>query len=163
MKPMFSILAALTLSSAAIAHEYSAGDLSIDHPMSFETSATAKVGGGYMTITNTGDTADALIGVKADFPRVMIHQTVEEDGIAKMNHVDRIDLPAGETVKLTPGGFHVMFMGLESPLIDGETFPATLIFETAGEVDVTFNIEARTTEAGDHSGHDHSGHGTKKE
>ncbi|MEL7280906.1 MAG: copper chaperone PCu(A)C [Pseudomonadota bacterium] len=162
MKPLFSILAALSLSTAAIAHEYSAGSLDIDHPMAFETAATAKVGGGYMTITNTGESADALIGVKADFPRVMIHQTVEEDGIAKMNHVDRIDIPAGESVELTPGGYHVMFMGLEAPLVDGEKFPATLIFENAGEVEVTFNVEARTTEAMDHSGHDHSGHGAEK-
>ncbi|MEL6118985.1 MAG: copper chaperone PCu(A)C [Pseudomonadota bacterium] len=156
MKYVFSTLAALAFSTAASAHEYSAGDLSIDHPMSFET--TAKAGVGYMTITNQGSTADALVGVTADFPRVMIHQTVEEDGIAKMKHVDRIEIPAGETVKLLPGGFHVMFMGLEEPLKDGETIPATLIFEQAGEVEVVFNVEARTSETKDHSGHDHSGH-----
>lgn len=163
MKPLFSIMAALSLSTAAIAHEYSAGELSIDHPMAFETAATAKVGGGYMTITNTGETADTLVGVKADFPRVMIHQTVEEDGIAKMKHVDGVEIPAGESVELTPGGYHVMFMGLDAPLVDGETFPATLIFENAGEVEVKFNIEARTTDTADHSGHDHSGHGEDKE
>ena len=156
MKYVFSTLAALAFSTAASAHEYSAGDLSIDHPMSFET--TAKAGVGYTTITNQGSTADALVGVTADFPRVMIHQTVEEDGIAKMKHVDRIEIPAGETVKLLPGGFHVMFMGLEEPLKDGETIPATLIFEQAGEVEVVFNVEARTSETKDHSGHDHSGH-----
>ena len=156
MKYVFSTLVALSLSTAAMAHDYHAGSLTIDHPISFET--TAKAGGGYMTITNEGDTADALIGVTADFPRVMIHQTVEEDGIAKMKHVDRIEIPSGETVKLSPGGFHVMFMGLEEPLVDGDEIPATLIFETAGEVEVIFNVEARTGEAKDHSGHDHSGH-----
>ncbi|MEM6589346.1 MAG: copper chaperone PCu(A)C [Pseudomonadota bacterium] len=153
MKLAFSILAALSLSTAAVAHEYKAGGLDIDHPMTFETGA--KVGGGYMTITNSGDTDDVLIEVKADFPRVEIHETVEEDGVAKMNHVGRIDIPAGETVKLKPGGLHVMFMGLEDPLAEGDKIPATLIFENAGEVEVTFNVEAHT---GDHSGHDHSGH-----
>ena len=72
-----------------------------------------------------------------------------------MNHVGRIEIPAGETVKLKPGGLHVMFMGLEDPLTEGENIPATLVFENAGEVEVTFNVEARD---GDHSGHDHSGH-----
>lgn len=158
MKYVTSIAVGLFLSSAAIAHEYTAGGLDIDHPMAFETAPTVKAGGGYMTITNTGESPDALIAVKADFPRVMIHQTVEEDGIAKMNHVDRIDIPAGETVKLTPGGFHVMFMGLEAPLEEGAKIPATLVFENAGEVDVTFNVEARTGDAMDHSDHDHSGH-----
>lgn len=162
MKTLLSIATALSLTTSALAHEYSAGGLDIDHPMAFETAATAKAGGGYMTITNTSEAGDALVGVKADFPRVMIHQTVEEDGIARMNHVDRIEIPAGETVELTPGGFHVMFMGLEAPLVDGETFPATLIFENAGEVEIVFNVEARTTDAMDHSGHDHSGHSKEK-
>lgn len=154
MKPLFSIMAALTLSTAAFAHEYSAGALNIDHPMSFET--TAKAGGGYMTITNTGESADVLVGVKADFPRVEIHESVEEDGVMKMNHVGRIEIPAGETVELKPGGYHVMFMGLSEPLEEGGTIPATLVFENAGEVEVTFNVEARGEH--DHSGHDHSGH-----
>lgn len=155
MKRMFSILAALSLSTAALAHEYKAGGLDIDHPMTFETGA--KVGGGYMTITNSGDSADTLIEVKADFPRVEIHETVEEDGVAKMNYVGRIDIPAGETVMLKPGGLHVMFMGLSEPLTEGDKIPATLVFENAGEVEVTFNVEARG-EGHDHSGHDHSGH-----
>lgn len=158
MRPLFSVLAVLSFSTASMAHDYSAGDLDIQHPMAFETAPSVKAGGGYMTITNTGDDDDALIGVKADFPRVMIHQTVEEDGIAKMNHVDRIDIPAGEAVELTPGGFHVMFMGLDAPLEAGAKIPATLIFENAGEVEVTFNVEPRGSEAKDHSGHDHSGH-----
>ena len=153
MKPLFSILAALSLSTAAIAHEYKAGGLDIDHPMAFETAATAKVGGGYMTITNSGDTADTLIEVKADFPRVEIHETVEEDGVAKMNHVGRIDIPAGETVMLKPGGLHVMFMGFSEPLVEGEKVSATLVFETAGELEVEFAIESRADFMDMHKGH----------
>ena len=95
MKPLFSILAALSLSTAAIAHEYSAGGLDIDHPMAFETAATAKVGGGYMTITNTGESADALNGVKADFPRVMIHLTKIRPTDRSIHHLEsRSVLPA---------------------------------------------------------------------
>jgi copper(I)-binding protein len=161
MKSALALVATLSLSTAALAHEYQAGALEIDHPMAFETAATAKAGGGYMTITNNGDTDDALVAVSADFPRVMIHQTVEEDGIAKMSHVDRVEIPAGETVKLAPGGYHVMFMGLDGPLVDGAKIPATLTFEKAGEVDVTFNVEPRTGDGHDHSGHDHSDHGDK--
>ena len=56
MKLAFSFLAALSLSTATMAHEYTAGGLDIAHPMTFETGA--KVGGGYMTITNTGDADD---------------------------------------------------------------------------------------------------------
>ncbi len=157
MKKLLPLLAAVTLPMAALSHEYKVGNLEVDHPMSFETAATAKAGGGYMTITNYGDSDDALISVSADFPRVMIHQSVEVDGIAKMNHVDQVTIPAGETVKLSPGGYHVMFMGLSAPLEEGAKIPATLVFQNAGELDVTFNVEARTTEAehGDHSDHNH--------
>ncbi|NRB04365.1 MAG: copper chaperone PCu(A)C [Rhodobacteraceae bacterium] len=155
---LLTLCAATCLAIPAAAHEYKIGDLVVDHPMAFETAKTAMAGGGYLIITNTGTTADSLIAVEADFPRVMIHTTEETDGIAKMRHVDRIEIPAGETVKLEPGGFHVMFMGLNGdPFEDGEQIPATLLFENAGALDIVFNVEPRK-DAHDHKDHDHSGH-----
>lgn len=147
-------LAALcTMAPGARAHDYTAGALVIAHPIAFATPRTAMAGGGFLTVTNTGDTPDRLIGVRADFPRVMLHTTEIKDGVASMMHVDGIEIPAGETVSLQPGGFHVMFMGLNGdPLEVGEKIPATLIFEHAGEVEVIFNVEERGASA-DHSGH----------
>lgn len=148
--------AALMLPGLAMAHDFQAGDLKISHPMSFETPISAKAGAGYMTITNEGDTADSLIEVRADFPRVMLHKSEEKDGIATMSHVDKIDIPAGGTVELVPGGFHVMFMGLDGdPLEDGETIDATLVFEKAGAVDIVFSVEPR---AASHDEKEHSDH-----
>lgn len=148
--------AILALSSVASAHEYKIGDLVIDHPMTFNTAATAKSGGGYLTVTNNGTTDDKLIGVKADFPKVMLHTTEEKDGIARMMHVDAIDVPAGGSVALEPGGLHVMFMGLGGDGFDvGEKIPATLIFENAGEIEIIFNVEERgASDKTDHSDHD---------
>lgn len=150
--------ALLSVSTAIVAHEFKAGDLVVDHPMTFNTAATAKSGGGYLTITNTGEKADRLIGVRADFPKVELHTTEEKDGVARMMHVDAIDVPAGETVALEPGGLHVMFMGLDGdPFEVGEKIPATLIFENAGELDVMFNVEERgSADTTDHSGHNMS-------
>ncbi len=147
--------ALLSLSTAALAHDYQIGDLVIDHPMAFNTAPTAKSGGGYLTITNTGTTDDKLIGVRADFPKVELHTTEEKDGVARMMHVEAIDIPAGATVALEPGGLHVMFMGLGGDGFDvGEKVPATLIFEQAGELEVQFSIEDRgTAETHDHSSH----------
>lgn len=155
MKTLLTTAILLALPTFAAAHDFHAGDLTIEHPMAFETAPLVKAGGGFVTITNNGETDDALLGVKADFPKVDIHESIEEDGIAKMQHVDRIEIPAGETVKLKPGGYHVMFMGLSEPLVKGESFPATLVFEKAGEVEITFGIEERT---GDH-GHGQMKHG----
>ncbi|WP_246227543.1 copper chaperone PCu(A)C [Roseobacter ponti] len=147
-----AIVAAFT-TTPATAQQITAGDLVIDHPFVFETPVTAMAGGGYLEITNTGDTADRLIGVEADFPRVMIHTTEEKDGVARMMHVDAVEVPAGATTVLAPGGFHVMFMGLQGdPFETGEQIPATLIFENAGRVDVIFDVRSRTAPATDQSG-----------
>lgn len=146
MKFLLSTILAAALPAVAAAHDYTFGDLEIIHPRVFETAATAKAGGGYVTIANTGESDDALIGVAADFPKVQIHESYEEDGVHKMQHVERIALPAGETVELAPGGYHVMFMGLSDPFEVGEDIPVTLIFEKAGEVEVTFTVEERTHE-----------------
>ncbi|MEM7440644.1 MAG: copper chaperone PCu(A)C [Pseudomonadota bacterium] len=146
------VFSALLATSPALAHEYKVGDLTIDHPISFETPKNARAGGGYMMITNAGDAADKLVEVRADFPQVMIHlSTVDDQGVARMEHVMALDIPAGETVELKPGGYHVMFMGLNGdPLEEGETIPATLVFEKAGEIEVVFKVEKRK-----HGSHDH--------
>ena len=154
----FAALAFAALSTPVFAHDYQVGDLGIDHPFAFETPTTAMTGGGFVTITNMGETNDRLLGVEADFPRVEIHTTVMEDSIARMQRVEAIDLPAGETVALAPGGFHIMFMGLRgSPFVAGESFDATLIFEEAGRLDVIFSIEERTAET--MGGMSHGTHG----
>lgn len=156
MKTLLILASALILSTGiATAHDYTVGNLEIMHPMAFETPKMAKAGAGFLTITNTGNTDDVLLEVRADFPKVEVHTTEESDGVARMMHVDNLPIPAGETVELAPGGYHVMFMGLEAPFEDGQKIPATLIFENAGEVEVTFNVEVRPEdgESMDHSNH----------
>ncbi|MCK0094601.1 copper chaperone PCu(A)C [Yoonia sp. F2084L] len=136
-----AVLAFLTLSATTAVAE---SVITITDAKAFETAPSAMAGGGFMQITNTGTTDDRLVGVEADFPRVEIHTTEFTDGVAKMMHIDGIDVPAGETVVLEPGALHVMFMGLQGdPLEEGETVPATLIFEQAGEVEVLFNVVKR--------------------
>lgn len=154
MKKILATATAIALGlGMAHAHEFTVGDLTVDHPMAFETAKTAMAGGGFLTVTNNGTEDDRLIAVRADFPKVELHTTEEQDGVAKMIHVDAVDIPAGETVALEPGGFHVMFMGLRGdPFEVGEEIPATLVFEKAGEVEVMFSVEERMTEhGGDHS------------
>lgn len=152
----FAAIAALSaFATAPMAHEYKIGDLVIEHPMTFETPSTAMSGGGYLIITNNGTQADRLIAVQADFPRVMLHTTEMKDDVARMMHVDGVDVPAGETVSLEPGGMHVMFMGLNGdPFELDEGIPATLVFERSGEIEVIFNVEERKTEQVDRSMHE---------
>lgn len=150
----------LALPTLLSADEYTLGDLVIDRPVAFETAATANSGAGYLTVTNNGDTDDRMVLIEADFPRVMLHETKVEDDVARMIHLNAIDIPAGDTVVFQPGGKHVMFMGLNGdPFEVGEQINARLVFENAGEIDVVFMVEARDQEAHDHSAHE--GHDTE--
>ena len=142
MKLTKSACAILLTLGASAAHAESI--ISITHTRAFETAATAMSGGGFLEITNTGDTDDTLVGIVADFPSTQLHTTEFNDGIASMKHVDGISIPAGQTVTLEPGGYHIMFMGLKGdPFEIGETIPATLVFEHAGDIDVSFDVVAR--------------------
>ncbi len=142
--PTLTLALALALPTWISFHDFKVANLEIQHPVAFETPVTAKTGAGYLIVSNTGDTDDTLLEVRADFPMVMLHKSEEKDGIASMMHVDQIAIPAGETVELAPGGFHVMFMGLDGdPFEAGEKIKAILVFEHAGEVEVEFSVEAR--------------------
>ncbi len=155
---IITAVAALLTSTAAFAHDYKVGGLTVMHPKAFETAKNANVGGGYMTIENTSDIADKLVAVHvAEIPRIELHLSeTDANGVARMIKQDGVPIPAGETVTLMPGGLHVMFMGLGGdPFEVGEKIEATLVFETAGELDVVFNVEARGTD--DHSGMKHTG------
>lgn len=140
-------LAAALLTTPALAHEYKLGDLEIVHPYILES--TGKTAAGYFSITNHGSTGDSLVAVKADVPHAAVHATeTDSSGISRMTPVPALEIPAGATVTLQPGGLHVMFMGLARPLADGDRLPATLVFEKAGEVAVDFNVQPRTPDAG---------------
>ena len=120
---------------------------------------SAKAGAGYLVIMNHSGKDDRLIAVEAEFPRVEIHNTVEVDGLAKMVRQDEgIVIPAGESISLAPGGYHVMFMGLPAPFKAGQSFEGILIFEKAGTIPITFDIVDREMLTGQ-MGSDHSGHG----
>lgn len=153
------VFAALTiLPFATFAHDYVLGAVSVAHPFAFETAKTASSGGGYMSISNAGDTPDRLLAVTSpEVSDIGLHVTeTDANGVARMTHLEAIEIPAGETVTLAPGGLHVMFMNLNGdPFEIGEKIPATLMFENAGPLEITFNVESRrgASKEGDHSMH----------
>lgn len=170
MKRTVISLAMLALTAtAAFAHDYKVGDLTIDHPVARETPAKAPVSAGYMTITNNGDTDDRLIGASVGFAGTAeLHEMVMDGDVMRMSEVEGgIVIPAGESVQLMPGGLHVMFMDMQQSLAEGEEHAATLTFEKAGSVDVTLNVETLATiraalKSDGQMPMDHSGHGTMK-
>jgi periplasmic copper chaperone A len=139
---MLAILAALAVTSAR-AEEVKAGDLVISQAWSRATPGGAKVGGGYLTIENKGGAPDKLIGASADVAgNVEMHEMATVDGVMKMRPVEGgLTIEPGKTVKLAPGGYHLMMMDLKRPLKQGDKLPVTLQFEKAGKVAVTLDVQ----------------------
>lgn len=100
-------------------------------------------GGVYMQIRNATDRDDRLTRAYAEgVARVELH-THEMDGdMARMRQVPHISIRAGELVELAPRGLHVMLMGVEEPLAEGDELDLTLVFEHAGEVDVPVPVRS---------------------
>lgn len=138
---------ALVMTGAAHAEQYTVGDLIIDNPVARATPANAPVSGGYMIISNTGDEADRLIGGEAGFAgKVEVHEMAMDGDVMRMRELeDGIEIPAGGSVVLQPGGLHVMFMQLGDRLQEGEERTVMLNFEDAGEVQVVFDVHSLTT------------------
>jgi hypothetical protein len=128
----------------ACAEEVKAGDLVISQAWSRATPGGAKIGGGYLTIENRGSTADRLIGGSADVAgKVEVHEMSMKNGVMTMRPLDNgLTIEAGKTVKLAPGGLHLMLFDLKSPLKQGDRMPVTLEFEKAGKVTVSLDVRS---------------------
>lgn len=127
---------------ATHAHEFKAGAITIGHPYARATAAGQPTGGGFMKLIN-GGANDKLLSVSAEVSKtVELHEMKMEGDVMRMRQVDGIELQAGKTVELKPGGYHVMFIGLKAPLKAGDKFPVKLKFEKAGDVTVEVKVEA---------------------
>ena len=151
---------ALGAISQTLAHDHRVGELHIDHPWARATAPQQQNGAAYFTVTNHGNTADRLVAAASPVAAtVELHtHAVDSEGVMRMREVQSIEVPAGEAAALRPGGLHIMLIGLENRLVEGEAFPLTLVFEAAGEIEVEVQVEAVTFGVGDApaAGHDHS-------
>lgn len=146
MQRFFVLLVATAIgwATAARAHEYTVGNLRIDHPWSRPAAEGMPMGVAYFTLTNRGKTDDALIAASTPIAaRVEFHQTTMIDGMARMRPLAQIVIAAGKTVKVEPGGIHLMLVQLTQPLTAGSVAPLTLEFRDAGRVEVLLRVESR--------------------
>lgn len=144
--PMLALSAALLTAAGlpARAGDATAGDLVITQAWSRATPGGAKIAGGYLTIDNKGSAPDRLIsGAGDNIGRVEIHEMAMNNGVMKMRPLDKgLPIEAGKTVKLAPGGYHLMLMDLKQPFKAGDKVPVTLEFEKAGKVAVSLDVQA---------------------
>lgn len=135
------------------------GDLTLRGAFSRATPPGAPVAGGFLTIDNAG-AADRLVTARTDLAgRTEIHEMAMEGEVMRMRALpEGLPIPADGTVELKPGGYHLMFMELKQPLVEGETVDVTLTFEKAGEVSLPLAIGPRNAAAVMHEGGGHEGH-----
>ena len=107
-------------------------------------------------IKNSGAEADRLISVSSPISeKAEIHEMkVDANGVMTMRPLaDGIEIAPGAEIELKPGGYHLMFIGLVTPPVEGVKFKGTLTFEKAGSVEVEFAVEPMGAGGGDHGGH----------
>ncbi|WP_028455817.1 copper chaperone PCu(A)C [Chitinilyticum litopenaei] len=145
-----ALLAALT----AQAHEFTAGDVRIDHPWARATVATARNAGAFLTLTSAK--GDQLLGVASPVAdKVEVHEMKMEGNVMKMRPLPALELPAGKTVELVPGGYHIMLIGLKRQLKEGERFPLVLTFAKGGRAEVQVQVDALTAQPAAAAKHEH--------
>ena len=133
---LFSGLAALiAVGGAALAQQAQpAAKVEVTKAWARATPGKSTIGAAYATVTAAAGVR--LVAATTPVAGVaQLHQHTMDNGVMKMRQVDAVPVPAGQTVTLSPGGYHIMLMDLKAPLVAGQSFPLTLTFEKAGTVE----------------------------
>jgi periplasmic copper chaperone A len=153
-KLVFELLTAtaLTLGSIlALTHTVLASDVMVMGAFARASAvSTATSGVVYMTLMNHGAVPDKLVSVTTPAAGMaMLHESKDDAGVSTMMDMSGLDIPAGGSIEMKPGGIHIMLMGLTAPLKKGDTLKLTLSFEHAGKIDVDAKIGgvAQTSES----------------
>ena len=113
----------------------------------------------FMQLSNAGAGDRALVSATSDVSEVVeLHTHRMEDGMMKMRRVDQIELPAGETVTLAPGGLHLMLIGLKQQLTPGDDVSLTLTLDDGSELSLTAPVRKVAPMDQMQGEHMHGGH-----
>ena len=143
--PVYLIAAislALCIGGKSQAQTSAANPIVIEQPWARATPGGARTGAAYMTLINSGTSGDRLLGATTPLAdKVQFHKETEDNGVSRMRQVQSMELKSGAKIIFKPRELHMMIVGLKQPLTEGQTFPLTLQFEKAGNIEVTVPIE----------------------
>jgi len=98
----------------------------------------------YLIIQNNANTDERLTGIATPIAVMAhLHRSVVEDNVSRMESIDALILPASGEVAFAPGGLHIMLMGLDTPLAEGDRVELTLQFLETGEVMIEAPVRTR--------------------
>ena len=140
-----AVLLAIFAGTTAVAQEFHAGTLTIQHPWSRPTAEGMPMGVAYFVIVNRGKAADTLLSASTPVAEsAEFHRTLLEGGMARMRPAGEIVIAPGATVKAEPEGLHLMLVGLKQALKAGTQVPLVLTFKNAGQITVELKVVAST-------------------
>jgi len=153
IKQFLAVFSAALLSGSVDAADYKAGDIRITAPHARPTVPGQPGGAAYLTLENTGGSADRLVGVTSPVAQSAGIHTMRMDGdVMRMREAGELPLPPAAKVEMKPGmGYHIMLDGLKQPLQEGASFPITLTFEKAGKVDVPVVVDGKNSKPAGHA------------
>lgn len=141
-----SVVFILSLVAAAVpadAQDYRAGDISVSAPWARATIGTSRPATVYFTIRNSGGAPDELLEARTPVAgRAELHETRMLNDVMQMASIPALAVGAGQTVTLSPAGYHLMLMDLKQPLTEGSTFSLSLSFKSGGTMDVVVPVQS---------------------
>jgi periplasmic copper chaperone A len=141
-KLLFIALLSSTFVSAQAPNPDAKSDVQITGAWARATVPGQAVSGAYMRI-KSGTPLKLVKAESSVAAMVEIHNMSMTDGVMSMSAVEAIELPAGKTVELKPGGYHIMLMQLKSPIQEGGAVPIVLTFEDGKKQRRTVNVSAK--------------------
>lgn len=143
---LLSALLILFLAAAGQAEKKAdAAHIVIKDAWVMEVPPSSEMSAAYMRIENSAAKASALVAVETDASRVVeLHRMSHEGGMMKMEKVSQIQVPAKSSVALEPGGLHLMLIGLQRKLKQGDEITFTLRFQDGAEEKVVAPVRKRT-------------------
>ncbi len=136
-------LVTLILGINFVASSYAEAQIVISDAWIRELTPGSSVTAGYMIIENFGNNDDKLTGINPTFgDHGGIHTTeVDDNGIARMEMLEELIIPAGKKVVLEPGGAHIMLTDITQPVKKGDKLKLELLFEGAGKKDIYVKVK----------------------
>lgn len=155
--PFKALLFAAALLTGAVAQ---AAELQVSEPWVALAPPGAHATAAFMELRNPGDEPVDLVAADADgFQVVELHRSVNENGMHRMIQQERITVPAGGSVRLAPGGYHVMLIGIQRELAEGESVTLELTLGDGSRLSVDAPVTPREQAMGGHGhGHGDGGH-----
>jgi copper(I)-binding protein len=116
-------------------------DLKIDHAWIKNLPPTVPVRAGYMSISNTGSEAVSIFSVSSDaFLNIEVHETINQDGLMRMEHIPALTIGPNSQVDLAPGGIHLMMMHPHDPTNPGDKIHVTFEFSDGSQQSLDFTV-----------------------